>query len=93
MRSDPEHVNSVSCSPVLDVFPDDEEVGLDEPLDDLTVPLLPGGQFPGDGHGLKGRANLVRKRLNATETQKEHTLTQRLLLQKDYKTNVNKSTR
>ena len=52
----------VLCAPVLDVFPDDEEVGLDEPFDYLTVPLLPGRQFPGDGHGLKGKAKLLHLR-------------------------------
>lgn len=38
--------------PVLDAFPHDEEVALDEPLDDLAVPLLPGAQLAGRGHRL-----------------------------------------
>lgn len=40
------------AQPVLDAFPDDEEVALDEPLDDLAVPLLPGAQLAGRGHRL-----------------------------------------
>jgi len=38
--------------PVLDVFPHNKEVGLDESLDDLTVPLLPGRQLPGNWNRL-----------------------------------------
>lgn len=38
--------------PVLDVFPNDEKVWLDESLDDLTVPLLPSRQLPGYWNGL-----------------------------------------
>ena len=41
--------------PVLDAFAHDEKVGLDQSLDDLTVPLLPGGQPAGGGQGLLGR--------------------------------------
>lgn len=40
------------CAPVLDVFPDDQKVWLDESLDDLTVPLLPSRQLPGHWNGL-----------------------------------------
>lgn len=38
--------------PVLDVFTDNEEIRLDEPLDDLAVPLFTSRQFPGDRHRL-----------------------------------------
>lgn len=38
--------------PVLDVLPNDQEVGFDEAFDDLAVPLLAGGQLPRDRHGL-----------------------------------------
>lgn len=38
--------------PVLDAFPHDEEVALDEPLDDLAVPLLPRAQLAGRWHRL-----------------------------------------
>lgn len=41
-------------SPVLDVLADDEEVGLDEPLDDLAVALLTRRQLPGHRHRLEG---------------------------------------
>lgn len=34
-------------TPVLDVFPHNQEVWFDEPLDDLTVSLLPSCQLPG----------------------------------------------
>lgn len=44
--------NTAGTIPVLDVFPDDEEIGLDKPLDDLTVPLLSGRQLPGNGNRL-----------------------------------------
>lgn len=40
------------AKPVLDAFADDEEVALDEPLDDLAVPLLPRAQPAGRGHRL-----------------------------------------
>lgn len=40
------------CSPVLDVFPNDQKIWLDESLDDLTVPLLPSRQLPGHWNGL-----------------------------------------
>ncbi len=35
------------CVPVLNVFPNNKKVRLDESLDDLTVPLLPSRQLPG----------------------------------------------
>lgn len=43
----------VGDTPVLDVFPNDQEVRFDEPLDDLAVPLLPSRQLPGYRDGLE----------------------------------------
>lgn len=44
---------SLEYTPVLDVFPNNQEVWFDEPLDDLTVPLLPSCQLPGYGNRLE----------------------------------------
>lgn len=40
--------------PVLDILPNNQEVGFDEAFDDLAVPLLTGGQLPRDRYGLGG---------------------------------------
>lgn len=40
--------------PVLDILPNNQEVGFDEAFDDLAVPLLTGGQLPRDRYGLSG---------------------------------------
>lgn len=43
--------------PVLNVLPHNKEVGLDEPLDHLTITLLTGRQFSGNRDGLCKRNN------------------------------------
>lgn len=46
------------AEPVLDAFTDDEEVGLEEALDDLAVPLLSHSHLAGYGHTLATRAQI-----------------------------------
>ena len=58
--------------PVLNVLSDNEEVGLDEPLDDLTVSLLPWWQFPGNRYRLerdRGGELVLNPSLEETDTQ------------------------
>lgn len=47
-----EFVCSSWIEPVLDAFADNQEVGVDEPLDDLAVPLLLGTQLARNGYRL-----------------------------------------
>lgn len=47
-------------TPVLDVFPNNKKIGLDESLDDLTVPLLPSRQLPGHWNRLEMRKQQIR---------------------------------
>lgn len=41
--------------PILNVFANNEEIGLDEPLNDLTVSLFPGRKLPRNWNRLQGK--------------------------------------